>query len=81
MKKLITLPDEVSDILNNYKEKTGMSATSYIQRAVYKSLIHDKLMIIKPRIIYYEKEDENNGNKLNETVEVVPEKIQPMKGC
>lgn len=47
IKKLIRLPREINDVLLENKRMSGMSATAYIQEAVYRKMIHDKLIKIK----------------------------------
>lgn len=73
MKKLITLPDKIDEILKNHKEKTGVSVTAYIQRAVYLQMINDRLMNIKPVTVYFNK---NTGEILEKvTIEKSDKKI------
>lgn len=57
MKKLIELPDNIKKILDDYKEKTGIPVTQYIQKAVYKQMIRDDLIQIKTRIVYIEENE------------------------
>jgi len=54
--KLINLPDTIHEILMNYKEKTGISASAYIQRALYRQMINDNLMKIKTDTVIVDKE-------------------------
>lgn len=61
MKKLIDYPEEIDNILKEYKKKTGMSVAAYIQRAIYKAMVHDKLINIRRLTINLDKE----GNVVN----------------
>lgn len=44
MDKLITYPKELDEILKEYKEKTGISVTQYIRKALIKQMILDELI-------------------------------------
>lgn len=50
MKKLITLPDEIKEVLDEHKEHTGVSVTSYIQQAIFKQMLNDGLLKIKTKV-------------------------------
>lgn len=63
MKKLITIPDEINDILQEYKDKTGIAVTAYIQEAIYRRMIHDKLMIIKTVTVHVDKEGKTESER------------------
>lgn len=72
-KLLLKLPEQIHFILQNYKKKTGMSMTSYIQRALYRQLINDRLLYIKMVTLNV---DPENGEMLDS----VPESIKYCDG-
>lgn len=74
MKKLITIPDEIYDILNKYKETTGISMSAYIQEALYKKLIHDRLMVVKTTPVYV-------GKKLDKKIRSIQQMPEGIKYC
>lgn len=84
MKKLIQLPDKIHDVLKNYKEKTGMSISAYIYRAIYKAMVHDKLINIKRVNIYVDKNTgkviEKPKKKEEDKINAPPESIKYCDG-
>lgn len=90
MKKLLTIPDEVHKLLEDYKELTGRSVTGIIQEAIYRWLIHEKILIPKRVILYYdEKLDKyfteeqmkeiKRGNK-QKKINSIPEELKFCEG-
>ncbi len=57
--KLISFPEEVLDVLDVYKKKTGIPATDYIRRAVVKQMIVEGLIFIQTRYIIVEQKRDN----------------------
>jgi len=86
MKKLLFIPDKVHDVLVEHKELTGRAISSMIQEALYKWLIHERLMIPKLVTLYYNKttnkyfseEEYNkmNGNGKTKIINAPPEGIK-----
>jgi len=54
MKKLIIIPDKIHDILEEQKSLTGRAISSMIQEALYKWMVHERLMIPKLVKLYYD---------------------------
>jgi hypothetical protein len=54
--KLISFPEEILDVLEDYKQKTGIAATDYIRNALAKQMIIDKLIFFSTKYIEVEKE-------------------------
>jgi len=63
--KLISFPEEVLDVLDEYKQKTGIPATDYIRLAVIKKMIEEKLIFIKTKYVNVNKEKEDNSKKIS----------------
>lgn len=62
MKKLINVPEEILKVLKEYKKQTGINASAYIVKALYKQMINDNLIKTKTVTIYIDKE---TGNIIN----------------
>jgi len=58
--KLVSFPEEILDILDEYKQKTGVPATDYIRLAVIKKMIEEKLIFIKVKYITIKKKGEDD---------------------
>lgn len=56
--KLLNIPDKIFEILEEHKKITGRSMSSMIMEALYKWMIHERLMMIRTRIVYIDKEVE-----------------------
>jgi len=56
--KLISFPEEILEVLEEYRQKTGIPATDYIRRAVLREMIADKLIFIKMKYITFETKNE-----------------------
>ncbi len=63
--KLISFPEEILGVLDEYKQKTGIPATDYIRDCVCRKMIEDKLIMIKMKYINVSKEREDNGGKVS----------------
>jgi uncharacterized membrane protein YheB (UPF0754 family) len=63
MKKLITIPNRIHDILEEHKKLTGRSITSLVQEAIYKWMIHEKLLTQRRVKLFF---DEKTGIILTE---------------
>ncbi|MHA1408742.1 MAG: hypothetical protein ACTSQY_00240 [Candidatus Odinarchaeia archaeon] len=74
--KLISFPKEVLDKLDEYKQKTGISSTSYIRAAVIRSMIVDGLIFFKTK--YVEVEKESNGKYVG--MDYLPEELKYCDG-
>lgn len=61
--KLISFPKVVLDTLEEYKRKTGISASDYIRRALIKQMILDQLIWFQTKYVILEKE--SNGEALH----------------
>jgi hypothetical protein len=59
--KLIAFPEDVLDVLSDYKEKTGVSASNYIRNATIRRMIQDKLIWFSMKTI--DVETKSNGKK------------------
>jgi len=53
--KLISFPEEILDVLDDYKKKTGIPATDFVRKAVVKQMIIEGLIFIKTRYIIEDK--------------------------
>lgn len=60
--KLISFPEEILKVLEDYKHKTGIPATDYIRRAVVKQMIIEGLIYIQRKYITVETENEEKSN-------------------
>lgn len=58
MKKLIEIPDKVHHILEDFKNLTGRAISSMIQEAIYKWMVHERLMIPKIVQLYYDEKSD-----------------------
>lgn len=56
MDKLISYPKKIDEILKRYKDKTGVSVTQYIRKALIKQMILDGLIEFEKET-FVEKED------------------------
>ena len=63
--KLISFPEEILGVLDEYKQKTGIPATDYIRDCVCRKMIEDRLIFIKTKYINVSKEREDNSGKLS----------------
>jgi len=61
--KLISFPEEILIVLDEYKKKTGIPATDYVRRAVVKQMIVEGLIFIQTKYIIIEKDFKDNGGK------------------
>ena len=59
--KLISFPKEVLDVLEDYKRKTGITASDYIRDATIRRMIVDGLIFFK--IKYVDVNIDGNGQK------------------
>lgn len=57
--KLIAFPEDVLEILADYKAKTGVSASNYIRNATIRRMIRDKLIWFK--MVTVDVKTEKNG--------------------
>lgn len=55
--KLISFPTEILDALDDYRKSTGVPATDYIRTAVIRSMILDKLIVIKTKVVFMDKKE------------------------
>ena len=74
--KLISFPEEILDVLDEYKQKTGIPATDYIRRAVVKQMIVEGMIFIKMKYIEVVEEKGNKGKKVN-----ISDAIEANKFC
>lgn len=70
--KLLSFPEEILDVLADYKKKTGIPATDYIRDCVCRRMIVDGLIVIKTRPIYM------NGKE--EKIEIMDEALKYCDG-
>jgi len=62
--KLVSFPEEILDTLEQYKQKTGISANDYIRNCVCRKMIQDGLIMLRTRYIDVDKDGNGNG-KIN----------------
>lgn len=71
--KLIRYPIKIHEILEEVKEKSGISINAYIQEAIIKKLVHDKYLVIKSTTILCDKDT-------GKIVESIPEELKYCDG-
>lgn len=73
IKKLISMPKKILEKLKDFKEKTGISANSYMRNAIVRQMIADGLINITPLNL-------SAGRERKIKIETPPEDIKYCNG-